>query len=1468
MGSPEHGASIGWGDYDNDGQLDVLLVGSTDGASQSATKIYHNDGGGVFTDINGGFPLAGRRGGGAWGDFDNDGRLDFLITGQVQGSSSIITKLYHNLSPTADTVPGAPLNPTATFASGVLTFSWDAASDDQTPSSGLTYNLRVGTSPGADDVLAAQADLTTGLRRIPALGNVNENRSWSLILSQGQRYYWSVQAVDSALAGGPWSTEAWIDVPNLPVVSTASIIGMTANSAQSGGTVTVAGDSPVTARGSVWNSAGSPTLASHDGITSDGSGLGSFPSTLSGLTVGQTFYVRAYATSAAGTSYGSQIGFVLRNAATALTPPGNALVFNGTSQYVQVASATDLTLGGDHTLEVWFKADVLSGLQGLISKYQTSDAYGWFLRLNGTDVEFEGLATSGLGLQVDTWYHLAAVNSGGSLTLYVNGAAVALTGTTSPVYINTDPVRLGSDFSGSYFTGRMDEVRVWNRALSEQEVRESMHLTLDGTQIGLIAYYDFDETSGTTLPDRSQSAAVHNGTLTGMTGTEWTASTIPAGSGAANTQTEAAGAVSFPGIDLALNFGTAGSAILTATRIDAGPPNLWPAASEILLPWWSLDRFGTGSFSATVTVTLGGGLTAADEADPTQVGLFRRDSNVDTAWILVTTATSVSAASQTASFDNVTIFGQLVVGHTIMRQLASSLPAGRVEGAGAPAAWGDYDNDGYLDLALSQSGTGDTRIYRNNGNGTFTDMGVSLPGAAGGNLAWGDYDNDGYLDLAIIGADTYIYRNHGGDGTFIQVADIPLGANGTSFQGFVAWGDYNNDGRLDLLVAAANSAKTSLFRNDGGGTFTEISSADSGLPDASGRPRAAWGDYDNDGYLDLAYRDGSLNSARIYHNNGNGTFTDINAGLPDNSRGSFAWGDYDNDGYLDLATIGDNGTFIYHNNGNGTFTDINAGLPTVHYYDSIAWGDFDNDGRLDLLICSGETVGSGSNIAKIFHNNGDNTFTDLGTNLWTGTGFTVWAAWGDFDNDGRLDVVLAQTTGTYIYRNNFNTANTPPAAPTGLGAAVFSSGVATLSWSADSDSQTPASGLTYNVRVGTSPGAADVFGGMADLTTGQRRLPALGNANENLGWTVGGLTTGQTYYWSVQAVDTALAGGPWATEASFPCEVVTATATPTATPTNTPTNTPTHTPTHTATATPTQTPTFTPTATPTNTATSTPTHTPTSTPTATPTATPTETATTTPTATPTATPTVTPTATPTNSPTVTPTASITVTPTNTPPDSDGDGVPDPVENGAPNAGDGNGDGTADGQQGNVASLPSATGQGYVTVVTSGGVGAGCNQLLNVQAMTEAQEGNDPSFDYPFGLVGFTIMDCARTTITVFLHGAHPAHPPMVYRKFGPQAPNFAGPSRFYTLPGVVFGTQKVPPGTGVDVVTATFTLTDNQLGDGSGTVNVMVDPGGPAMRARSIVPVVSTWGMIGLVGLLSAVAAIGLRRGRAHRRLH
>ena len=174
-----------------------------------------------------------------------------------------------------------------------------------------------------------------------------------------------------------------------------------------------------------------------------------------------------------------------------------------------------------------------------------------------------------------------------------------------------------------------------------------------------------------------------------------------------------------------------------------------------------------------------------------------------------------------------------------------------------------------------------------------------------------------------------MYRNDGG-GVF---TDIGAGLTGV-FNSSVAWGDYDNDGDLDILLAGwipFTSRITKIYRNDGGGVFTDISAPLAGVGYAS----VAWGDYDNDGDLDVVLSGftGSAYVSKVYRNDGVGGFTDIAAGLTGVASGSVAWGDYDNDGDLDILLAGagfsppDVGVSkVYRNDGHGVFTDIGAAM--------------------------------------------------------------------------------------------------------------------------------------------------------------------------------------------------------------------------------------------------------------------------------------------------------------------------------------------------------------------------------------------------------------------------------------------------------------------------------------------------------------------------------------------------------------
>ncbi|MEG3874222.1 S8 family serine peptidase [Microcoleus sp. Z1_B5] len=449
-------------------------------------------------------------------------------------------------------------------------------------------------------------------------------------------------------------------------------------------------------------------------------------------------------------------------------------------------------------------------------------------------------------------------------------------------------------------------------------------------------------------------------------------------------------------------------------------------------------------------------------------------------------------------------------------------------------ASGDYDNDGDLDILLTgiNGQNSIAKVYQNN-NGNFTDINAALQGVFSSSVDAGDYDRDGDLDILLTGLDdnfnliSKVYRNDNGNFT-----DINANLQGLSDSSAI-WLDYDNDGDLDILLTGSAFAGgiTKIYRNDSG-SFTDILANLQGVFDGS----VDAGDYDKDGDIDILITGSSGSSpsgiSKVYRND-NGNFIDINAALTGVSSSDAAWGDYDNDGDLDILLTGKfNGASpiskIYRND-NGNFIDINAALQGVSD-GSVNWGDYDNDGDLDILLSGANQSGFSS---KIYRNDGG-IFTDISANL-QGVYFSS-ANWGDYDNDSDLDIILSGNPSgvssgiTKVYRNNSLTFNTVPATPTGLISSVNGNSV-TLNWNPATDAETPKTGLTYNLRVGTTPGGSDIMSPMAN-SNGTRKVVQMGNVNQNTSWQLKNLKPG-TYYWSTQAIDTSFEGSTFATEGSF-----------------------------------------------------------------------------------------------------------------------------------------------------------------------------------------------------------------------------------------------------------------------------------------------------------------------------------------------
>ena len=398
----------------------------------------------------------------------------------------------------------------------------------------------------------------------------------------------------------------------------------------------------------------------------------------------------------------------------------------------------------------------------------------------------------------------------------------------------------------------------------------------------------------------------------------------------------------------------------------------------------------------------------------------------------------------------------------------------------------DYNNDGLLDIFFTNGAAIPSleksdpsywnRLYRNNGDGTFTDVteraGLQGTGYCMG-VAAGDYDNDGFVDLYVTGLNRNQLFHNNGDGTFTDVT-AKAGVTGVipkygkAWSVAAGWIDYNNDGRLDLFVVnylnySIGTAKLCvqqghpaycspvdfvgtpniLYRNNGDGTFTDVSEQ-SHISQYVGKGMGlAFSDYDNDGFTDIFVSNDTFENY-LLHNQGDGTFKNValGAGVAYNAFGNAIAGmggdfrDIDNDGKPDIfetAMFGE-GFPLYKNLGDGQFQDVTAasGLAALTSR-STAWGvgvfDFDNDGNKDFFTANSDILDNSMELAhrpfplpnRIFRNRGNLAFEDVSSQA--GALFQVpaahrGAAFGDLDNDGRLDAVVTVLNARALYYHN------------------------------------------------------------------------------------------------------------------------------------------------------------------------------------------------------------------------------------------------------------------------------------------------------------------------------------------------------------------------------------------------------------------------------------------------------------------
>ncbi len=1177
--------SMEWGDYDNDGFQDLLLMGFDGNTSSDRTvEVFMNVEGNQLVSDDGVSPVIPElsHGQAIWGDYDNDGKLDIVVSGE-QATGDFFFGLFHNEEQSAPTSPAMPENLAVSQVGQEVLFTWDPPQGIAASLvDGLSYNIWVSPTSGSDNILSGNSNIANGYRKIVKSGNAFQRTSFRLKDLPEGSFTWAVQTLDTDYEGSGFATGqdfifvkpdlAEVTIDALPDTTILSQVAVAWGDYDSDNYLDIlavgegaSGLESRLYRNLAGNSFQAVTGLDIDGVKNGFVEWGDYDNDgdLDVVVVGENL--------------GGGSSSIYRN--------------DGEGDFIRLPLALEQVMNGSAD---WGDYDNDGDLDLVIMGEKNDQSRVTRLYENLTNDNFLAINTSLPGLSEGS-VEWGDMDNDDDLDLLLCGRGP--TGPTTALFQNNGEGGLTELFL--VVDGIQSLENIWKGNATWGDVNnDGFHdILMAGTNqegdafvglyinnsngsfsdisLSLTAPIDSGRVALGDLNDDGLRDLIFSGTLTGQNvaslalnqgGTSFVEDPIN------STLLGLNGKGGFPAwadfdkdgkLDVLLtqpaNSPSTSRDIflyrneeLSQNDIPNPPTNLQfvPDNEIITLSWSPPSGTGDRSNGYTYNLYVARQLEGVEFQSPMAdlATGFRRIASQGAikgnSWQLKGFSAGnyiwrVQAIDQDLEGSAFSVENSFTFTPPDLKVNTVGVLPNNIGGISrGDLSWADVNNDDRLDLfIMGNSAQGRaSRVYQQNTNG-FALAPSSIEGLTDGEAAWGDFNNDGLVDLGLVGeSDTgfvsLLYTNQ------LNGLGSPLSLEGLK-GGSIDFGDYDNDGLLDVLLSGENAsgeARTLVYQNlrEQGFSLTfELIGIKSG--------DAKWADINKDGWLDLALvgrLQGDIATAgRVYINQGGEDFLLSTSPLTGVDHASMAWGDYDKDGWIDLVVSGEEEglprTRVYKNLGNSQFSSV-ALLDGV-YEGEVGWGDFNDDGFPDIALTGSSSTGG---LSSLFRNLGGISFERDSLNsvslINVGKGSSL--AWGDYDRDGKIDLVIGGESDTAtlelaLFKNFENTSNKTPLAPQNLIATAKGEKLH-FSWSPDPtlDPQ-EVMGLTYNLYLGTVPGAINKRSPMAKISDGYRRVVKFG-ALQDTSWTIYGLETG-TYYWSVQSIDCDYEGSSFAPEQSI-----------------------------------------------------------------------------------------------------------------------------------------------------------------------------------------------------------------------------------------------------------------------------------------------------------------------------------------------